>query len=304
MSTIRYCSHCSKALTDAISLEIGVGPVCRGIENEVLAKKVEVDEAMTVAAAQRLLILVGSLAPETQATMLQVFTTILSSDRPADLRATVKRLDWCLSFAQPAEVKEMLLRLVRGLGYIGLAGILAGKSSTTPATVTAVDARIVVKGSKNPYAASLFKKIPGWKFSSVSKEWSFPATAGDAVALAVASAYPATTADVKAVALLASLQKPAVVETPAPTAVAAPAPTAMAPVTVVMPVATVTMQGGKLIVRTPYYVHGFVETLKTLPWTDRAWNLDSAPKAWTVAPQHAAFVDELLAKHFPTAKAA
>lgn len=301
MSTIRYCSHCHKALTDAVSLEIGVGPVCRGIENEVLAKTIPVDEAVTVSTAQRLLLHIGAFAAETQETMMVVFQTILSADRPSDLRATVKRLDWCLSFAQTAEVRDLILRLVRGLGYVGLAGILAGQSSTTPATITAVAGRIVVKGSKNSYAASLFKKIPGWKFSHPTKEWSFPATAGTALALAVATAYPATATDVAAVAAVALTQ--VVPETPAsaPT-VAAPAPVAVPQV--VMPVPTMGVEGGKLIVRTPFYNPGFVSALKALPWPERAWDMPAAPKAWTVDPKHTGFVRELIAIHFTASKAA
>ena len=51
MGTVRHCSRCQKALTDAVSLEVGVGPICRSIDNHVLAVTIPAD---LVAAADNL----------------------------------------------------------------------------------------------------------------------------------------------------------------------------------------------------------------------------------------------------------
>lgn len=298
MTTLRFCSHCNRPLTDAVSLDLGVGPICRGIENEVYAKAVPADDAAIRAAGLPLLTRLHECAEETRATVGVILTTVLSSDRPADLRATVKRLDWCCSYLQPQAIRTGLLQVMRACGYQGLAAIITGKACTTPAEVTAVNGRIIVKGSKNGYASAAFRGIVGWKFDHAGKFWSFPAASGAAVKQAVGLYYPATKTDVMAVAEEAKLQAPAA---PAFTMPAVPVSIKVVgdpPAYTTHHAVVTSMKGGKIILQTAAYFPAFVAALKELPEADRCWNLPSAPKAWTVAAKHAVAVQALLQKHF------
>lgn len=298
MTTLRFCSHCNRPLTDAVSLDLGVGPICRGIENEVYAKALPADDGAIRVEGVKLLTRLHECAEETRATVAEILKTVLSSDRPADLRATVKRLDWCCSYVQPSAIRAALLQVMRGCGYQGLAAIIDGKACTTPAEVTAVNGRIIVKGSKNGYASSAFKKIIGWKFDHLAKSWSFPAASAAAVKQAVGLYYPATKADVMAVAEEAKLQAPA---TPAWTMPAAPVPVKIVgapPAYTTHHAVVASAVGGKILLKTAALFPAFVGELKTLPGPERSWNLPSAPGAWTVDAKHAAFVEGLLAKHF------
>jgi len=297
MTTIRFCSHCQRELTDAVSLSLGVGPVCRGIENEVYAKALPVDDAALTARVPVLFSMLHLLAPETSPVVTEVLTTLLSSDRPADLRATVKRLDWACSYAQPKACRDALIGVIKALGYVGLALIIEGQNSTTPADVTAENGKILVKGSKNSAATHAFKAIQGWSFSHTTKTWSFPAAQGSKVKLAVHAAYPATKTDLDVVIAAATEQAAALAPVVAP----------IAPVPAVKPAVVqvaLSIQDGKLIAKTAAYFPVFIAELKTLPWKDRQWNLPEAPRAWTIALSHKVFVETLIAKHFPAAKAA
>lgn len=299
MSTIRSCSHCGKALTDAVSLTIGVGPVCRGIMNEVLANQMPVNVAGVMGLVPQLMMGLGSAAAETIEVLTEIAQGLLATAAAGDQRENVKRLDWACSYAQPLTVRTLLLDLMRALGYVGLAEIVSGKASTSEAAVALVGTKIEVKGAKNSAATWAFKKLQGWGFSTTTKTWSFPAAQLPAVVKAVQTYYPATKLDVAALtAAVAALPAPAVV-------VAPPAVKVTAPVTATPTATGVTLTDSKtagwIEVRTPYKP-AFIADIKTLPWKDRKW--DGAAKCWMVTTAHETAVLALIAKHFAAASKA
>ena len=307
MSTLRQCSRCGQKLTDAASLECGVGPICRGIDNEVLAHVFPVDHAGVEVAARALLADLGRVAPETSDTLAGVATMLFGGVAPnSDNRATVKRLDWACSFIHPEpKVRATCLALMKALGYWGLAAIIEGQASTSAAEVSAVDGRIVVKAVKNKTAAMAFKEVKGWKFDHIAKVWSFPWTMAAHVEGRLNTFYPASKFDMATIAETAKSQMSEVAKKDFAPAVTAPIAKVMflGCEIAVKAAVTVTVEGDKLRVKTPF-VAAFVAELKTLPYKDRAWNLPEAPGVWTVAAKHAKYVATLLAKHYPLAQAA
>lgn len=304
MSTIRHCSRCGKELTDAASLECGVGPICRGIDNEVLACVFPVNSDDAQAAARQILVNLGRSAPETQAALTAVATEFFKGAAPnTDHRLAVKRLDWACSFAHPEPaIRPACIALTRALGYWGLATILDGQASTSAAEYHACEGRIVVKAAKKGGGPGAFKKVTGWKFDKKSLTWSFPWTAAAAVEMALKTFYPATKLDGFAAVVAAAKEQ-------TPTVAAAPAPSPTVKTTFlgceiqVQAAVSVTVDGAVLRVKTPYSA-AFVAELKTLPYEDRAWSVPGAPGVWTVSAKRAAFVAQLLTKHFPLALAA
>lgn len=307
MSTLRQCSRCGQKLTDAASLECGVDPICRGIDNEVLAHVFPVDHAGVEAAARALLADLGRVAPETTDTLASVATTLFGGVAPnSDNRATVKRLDWACSFTHPEpKVRATCLALMKALGYWGLAAIIEGQASTSAAEVSAVDGRVVVKAVKNKAAAMAFKEVKGWKFDHTAKVWSFPWTMAAHVEGRLNTFYPASKFDMATIAETAKSQMSEVAKKDFAPAVTAPIAKVMflGCEIAVKAAVTVTVEGDKLRVKTPF-VAAFVAELKMLPYKDRAWNLPEAPGVWTVAAKHAKYVATLLAKHYPLAQAA
>jgi len=296
-TTVRTCSHCGLALTDPVSKSVGVGPICRGKENAVLAKVMPLFETGVQKYGQELVRSFVVLHPETQTELLQVVRTVLGSDRPLDLRDTVRRLDWATSFPQPKTVREALIGLIAACGYPGLAAIVSGKASTTPAKVTAEGGRIVLAGSKNGYAVQAMKGIKGWSFSGSAKTWSFPAEMIAEVKTVIATFYPVTECDLDAVGAEALAQAATLapkVVTPAPAAPKSVPPVAAKVYGVSL---TVNAKGG-LVVLTPYHP-GFIMDLKdAVPSKARTRNHKDSPKTWTVDAAYRSVVEALLAKHF------
>lgn len=292
--TIRFCSRCGHELTDAVSKDLGIGPICRMIDNAVYANSIPADLATAQSILSAFDLTVA--APETQPTLATVLCTV-TEGAITDWRKTVNRLDWCCSYAQPAAVRASMLSIMRALGYVGLAAIIDGSASTGEVKVWGAAGRIYVKGSKNAAGAAAFKLIAGWSFhgsksgatGDTLNAWSFPAAKVEAVKLATITYYPAVSCDWNAVADDAKVGTPAIV--------------AATPKAVVLGAACkVTTVGGKLHVSTPYSA-AFVEALKAaIDWTDRKWN--TALKVWEVKATHKATVEALIAKHYPSASAA
>ena len=292
--TLRFCSRCHKELTDAVSLDLGVEPICRGIDNDVLANvmPVNVNSAKTI--ATRILATVCHYAPETQTKMVEVATEVLGTFLiGADMRPTVKRIDWALSFHQTEMSRNDLLALMIALGYAGLAAICSNTGSVTPCTLTLVGTRVVVSGTvKNKHAATAFKSIPGWFFGVNGegvKVWSFPAKAAVAVVDAVKVHYPAS----KIPDGFLSAAANAVLPTPVELKVEAPAPTPKPSSKV-----TITaLPNGWTAYQTPFNGAFIAELKQMVFWKNRTW--DGATKCWAVAPAARKIADGIVEKHFP-----
>lgn len=298
--TSRNCTRCYKALTDAASMEAGIGPVCRKLDNALLAKLIP----SNIIRARELLATLDftDAAPETMSVLVAVETAITADEALTrdDWRKDVKRVEWALSFQGNTAFRKTLTSVVAALGYVGLAALWNGEAATGEAAVTCMGDRLVVQGPKNAAARSTFRRIAGAVFHKPGTKlekacWSFPMAEHAAVLLAVITHYPNNQglqlAMEGAQNYLANLPKP--VPPPAAPAVAVPAVEAPAAPKAKCAVESV---GVLLKVRTPYKPE-FIQELKSeLVWTDRRWN--SAEKMWEVASVNSSIVMGLIIKHF------
>ena len=105
--TNRSCSICHRELTDAASVETGVGPVCRSRSNEALAKSfpANFDEAFALVCTARdkgLLVTV----PEAQATLTAIADAVIMD---ADARSLTALGNILLKFAASKHFLNILL---------------------------------------------------------------------------------------------------------------------------------------------------------------------------------------------------
>lgn len=270
----RNCCYCGKELTDAVSIDAGIGPVCRKMENHVLAALIPAELGLARFAAAR----VTGLPEETLPTFAKV-TAALEVETNKDWRETCKRVEWILSFAVSYTAKEALISVVEALGYVSLASLLNGEAAVGKATITCEGGRLYVKGPRNKSGRLALKTIKGWKFHPETKLWSVPATAHEAFKVAIWKHWPHN--EGLAEALEAAATAP-VVETP----VAKP-----------LPKVNVVLSGSVLKIASPYN-GAFVAELKALitAWKDRRWV--PTEKVWEVAASHSALVKTLVAKHY------
>lgn len=183
---IRHCFRCSRELTDAASLEAGIGPICRQLDNAILATTFPVEpanlalardkvvEALALAAMQG-----DTLAPMIPAECIPTVQAILDAtanvEANGDYRKVVKRVEWVLSFQLNWQVKNPLVALVSALGYKALVGLWSGKTATGKVTVSVTTAEsgavdLIVSGPRNRFAGIALSKS-GAKFHYADKAW-------------------------------------------------------------------------------------------------------------------------------------
>lgn len=282
----RNCVRCGRPLTDAASMEAGIGPICRHLDNALLARLIPAD----LGTAREL---VGELdltavAPETLPTVVEVVASIGGETPTDDWRKTVKRMEWALSFAGNESLRVLMTKVVAALGYVGLAALWSGEAATGKATVSLMEGRLVVVGPNNKAARTALKAINGRRFHPAKTltekaAWSFPASAAKEVFLAVVTHYPNHEGLTEAVEAASKV----VAETPAAPAAAPSKPA---------PKCSVVSAGVLLKVKTPYNP-AFIGDLKAnIKWADRRWN--GGEKVWEVTANHEAEVKAMIAKHY------
>jgi hypothetical protein len=270
----RNCCRCGKDLTDAASLEVGIGPICRKLDNALLARLI----AANVPAALVTIgtVVVSSLPEVTHATYANVLAD-LAVEGNDDWRKTAKRIEWILSWRTTEDNRNALVQTIEDLGYVGLAALISGDAATGKAVVTLEGGRLHLRGPRNRSGQAAIMGIPGRRFHSatdgVKASWSVPVAAGEAFRLVVAKHWPNFSGLEEAIA----------------SAVSEPA---AAPVVVV---ATLN-DAGWLQIKTPYNA-AFVGEIKTLPYRSRRWNGDA--RVWEVEPSLFPQVSALVSKHYP-----
>ena len=296
-------------------MEVGIGPVCRKLDNAILARQIPSDLPKALAAYKS--VDVGTLPPETVPVFINIEADLIAPDAETrlDWRETVKRIEWLRSFSIiPKVAMQAFLNIVESLGYIGLASLWNGEAATGKSFVWFTAGRIFVSGPQNKAARLAFKAIYGWKFhgggytpmvakpdGEMVKAWSFPVAAHEQVQKAVWSHYPNNEGLDTAINLAkgylfeqAALAAEAA-EAAAKLVPAAPAPAA--PVSKSTALASLA-ENGWVRLRTPYRP-AFIAAIKTLPYTARKWVPDE--KVWEVAPEFKAKAIELLKAAFPDA---
>lgn len=266
-------------------MDHGIGPVCRKLDNAVLARTIpaNVAEAMRLAAT-----ITEDVLPEPTRQTMGTIVADLVDFTNKDWRKTVKRIEWMLSWGMSPNTNKTLIATVRALGYIGLAALLAGDAATGKTTVTFENGRLYVRGPRNKAGAYQIKRIKSWYFhqaaNGLKAAWSVPGSAADALHTVVMTYWPNFEGLDEAVAAAKA----------APTAVESTVPAETEAIVV-----SVTLAGEWLKVRSPYN-KGFIDALRMLHYTVRKWNANE--KVWEVKASNKTYVENMIAKHYPTAK--
>lgn len=273
--TTRHCQRCGLELTDAASMNEGIGPICRKMDNEVLAQIIPANLHQARAAANAAIAAGVFHAEECRNTMEQVIVD-LADDECRDWRKTVKRVEWMLSFAHNYEVKNTLISIAYALGYTALALVWTHQKGVAgAATVRVADGMLFVKGPRNAGALQLLRAMPGRRFEGATKEWSAPFGSFAEFSKAVRTGYPKHTIEGfdSWDALEAHCR--------------AHAPARRSPTAVSRPMVRIKVLGALLLVEAPKN-YDLIDSLKSLPYRDRRWS--PAACAWEVSARHQAAV--------------
>lgn len=174
----RRCSRCQLPLTDPASWERGQGPLCAKKDTTLFAKTIAANYALLMAYAVNITTegFDPIVAPvwELLFSLIQVKTeSALQHSMDAgntgfqhsgeDTRFIAKTIDWLLSYNINAATKENLIGCVRSLGFIGLAGVLNGQSSTgiSKLAFDEVSGLLTLEGASNKAGFQAMRKIPG-----------------------------------------------------------------------------------------------------------------------------------------------
>jgi hypothetical protein len=300
----RNCFRCGLPLTDAASLNEGVGPICRKLDNAVLARLIPSDMGKVLEAYQT--VDTTELTPETLETFMGLEAAFRAEDAGgrADWRKEVKRIEWMLSHKQSRNNIKALKAVVLALGYVGIVALWDGEAATGLATVFCIEGRLTICGPKNLGAIAALKCIPNWQFHKLAQgenfrpSWSFPASAVREFRMVVLTHYPNFEGLAEALEAAEAYNAEVKASTPAPAPFALPKPsvTAVAPIISNGQVSIIEVDG-KLKVKTPFRV-SYVAELRDMPKS-------TLPRKWVKEEQvwvfEAANKDQVLAlikKHY------
>jgi hypothetical protein len=213
----RQCSRCGRPLTDPASRQLGIGPVCNALTTKLAAiAKIAANYPMAVITASfiaeelvvpssdhqpvhadpshaklisAVAVAVSNLVVENAAQAAaadgykdQAFMEAIGSDN----RLIIRAIDTVLSFRGVGrELRVALIRLVKELGYVGVAGVMAGHGSTGPSKLTfnVVSGTMTLTGSKNkPGIMVLREQVSRGKLVTYPC-FSYVANAADAIKL-------------------------------------------------------------------------------------------------------------------------
>lgn len=310
----RHCFRCALPLTDAASLNEGIGPICRKLDNALLARLIPSDMKAVLLAYASVQVL--DLTPETMETFQNLEAALRAEDAGGrdDWRTEVKRIEWILSHNQTRANIKALCGIVLGLGYVGLVALWMGEAATGLASVFPMaEGRIGVSGPQNKAARQAFKRIQGYQFHPVGLYvpkacWSFPASKFREFRLAIITHYPHFEGLIETVeaaesytnnllaALAAHDAEQAKVDAEKLSFLSPPA----APVTPAAPSTSpisIVEVNGTLKVKTPYRMSYIIELRKTDKNTlPRKWN--AAETVWEFPVAFKAAVEALVTKHY------
>jgi hypothetical protein len=162
----RPCVRCNQALTDPASVEAGIGPICRGFANQILAK--ETPSAWSDKDLFNFTFLSAESFPvDAQARFAKVFAFVCASHgmnqaeaaKGEDMRATVKELVYLASVAPTNAIYETLIGAIRGIGYIQYAAFVSGDSASGDATLSLENGKVFLAGVRNSVGQNALYKI-------------------------------------------------------------------------------------------------------------------------------------------------
>ena len=175
---VRHCSRCNQPLTDPASWERGIGPICAKKDTHLFAKTIPANFPMATAISCA--IKVDALPESLRPVWTELRTILFAKSESAmnnpvnanngtfhfefsgeDCRLIVKVIDFMLSFTMNGDERRKLIKLVRFLGFIGLAGVLSGESSTGKAELKFDNGKLFLLGSSNNAGFEAMRVIPG-----------------------------------------------------------------------------------------------------------------------------------------------
>lgn len=287
----RACSICGRELTDAASVETGVGPICAKRSNDALARSfpacfAEAFSLVCIAREKGLLVTI----PPAQATLDAIGDAFLMDpDAPdrQDWRLVIKQCEWILSHKHiGGRLRCFIFDLAEALGYHATAALWRGEMVIGKATLTFANGLLTLRSPRPCADVRERMREQGWRFNPTTKGWSLRFVSNtelDRAELLVRSYFfDCDTASAIDAARNALTHSPSL--SPAP---AAPPP------------ALWERRGNVLALHTPYN-SAFVLALKTaIPPRARQWV--AAAKEWVVNAEHEAAVVALIGEHFKAA---
>lgn len=173
---VRHCSRCNQPLTDPASWERGIGPICAKKDTHLFAKTIPANFAL--ATANAIGINVDMLPVAVRPVWSMLYEILFEKSESAmnatkdagaftfqfsgeDCRQIAKVIDFMLSFSMERNSKHRLIQIVKHLGFVGLAGVLAGESSTGNAELKFENGKLFLTGSSNRAGFDVMRKIPG-----------------------------------------------------------------------------------------------------------------------------------------------
>lgn len=281
----RSCALCQKPLTDAASIEAGVGPICRSRSNEALARTFparwrEAFRMMQIGREKGLLV---CALPQVQPTLTALADAVLmdpaAGDR-SDWRVVIKQAEWILSHDHiGGRLRCLLHDLAELLGYTATAALWRGEVVIGKATLRLEQGQLVLRSPRpNPEVRERLHAC-GWRFDRTKTAWARRvATPEDLLASEqlLKTHFLSLDADDALAQALSHLQH-AQPRTPAPAALWE-------------------QRGDRIALKTPYN-KAFVDALKAaVPARERVWV--AASREWLVSQNFSEAVQQLVSAHF------
>ena len=192
----RPCTRCGLELSDPASVEAGIGPICRGYANQVLAKEVPSRWSDTDLFNFTFLS-TESFPEEAQTRFAKVFTKICQSKgmnqgegqavKGEDLRGVARELVYLASVAQTNAMYEALIGAIRGIGYVQYSAFVSGDSASGAATLSLESGKVFLAGVRNSVGQNALYQL-GARREYSAKRW-YTSQANAAAFVRVASIY-------------------------------------------------------------------------------------------------------------------
>lgn len=250
-NTHRFCSRCRLELTDIASRNLGYGPSCALKNSHLMAKAVPANYSSALVFAMA--IHDTMLAPETVETWHKAYKNLMKCSEKAaiastdfsvmtqtgnDLREVIRACDFLCSFDHPnaqsggayVNVKNSMIQIIRALGYVGLAGVIAGQASTSASKIWFEKGRVYMTGLGNTSGWQTMKKIPGItvpRFRGDRSPYSAPVSSMTAFFDAVQAHWPMYEGDIAVIEIEANMwlaTQPTAIQSSVLRARAVPAP--------------------------------------------------------------------------------
>lgn len=299
---VRHCSRCNLPLKDPASWERGIGPICAKKDTHLFAKTIPANYAM--ASIHLLNVSVNNLPETIQPVWTSLVDLVLTKMQSAskgtadndylitgeDCRLIVKVIDFMLSFDIPPSPKRDLIQVVKHLGFVGLAGVLSGESSTGEAELKFDNGKLFLTGSSNKAGFNAMRVIPGIVIPRKRGGGAYEAPAAQYEKFIVATMEFWPCFDGKVDEIVAQCKM---------WISANPVKVAEQNKLTGKPVATITNRSNDFtlgFVWDTSVSRRLVDEIKTIPYKERSF--DMASKLWTIQPQHKNKIIELFSQHY------